>query len=137
MAVPTSARGGSVTAVSTPENGTPQPLLTALVAVFGATLTVLTLATAFPVWLSAAGIAASVAALIAWRVAAPSGPRWRWVTTVLSMIGAAVLFAFASEGVRSVLTDDTPTAHRYFVVVDQVYPRIAPDTTAGEAAGVG
>lgn len=58
------------------------------------------------------------------------------MATVLSLIGAAVLFAFAAEGVRSALIDDTRSPYRYFVVVDQVYPRIAPDTNAGEAVGL-
>jgi hypothetical protein len=130
--VPTSARGGSVTAVTSPEKPTPISFLGAVVGVLSGTAVVLSVATDFPVWLSAAVIAASVAGAGAWFVAG----RWRLLTTVLSAACAAVLFAFAAEGVRGALTDDTPSTHRYFVV-EQVYPTIAPDTNAGEAAGIG
>jgi hypothetical protein len=130
--VPTSARGGSVTAVSSPAKPTPNSLLAAVVAVLNVAVLVLSLVTGFPVWLSVAVIAAPVAGVAAWRFA----PRWRLRTTVLSATCAAVLFAFAAEGVRGALTEDTPSTHRYFVV-EQVFPTIAPDTNAGEAVGTG
>ena len=133
--VPTSARGGSVTAVSSPAKP-PNSLVSAVLAVLGATALVLSLATDFPLWLSAAVIAGSVAGVAAWSFAA----RWRLLTrlltTGLSATCAAVLFAFAAEGVRGALTDDTPSTHRYFVV-EQVYPRTAPNADAGEASGIG
>jgi hypothetical protein len=95
--VPTSARGGSVTAVSSPAKPTPNSLLAAVVAVLNVAVLVLSLVKGFPVWLSVAVIAASVAGVAAWRFA----PRWRLRTTVLSATCAAVLFAFAAEGVRA------------------------------------
>ncbi len=60
--MPTSARGGSVTAVSSPAKPTPNSLLAAVVAVLSGAVLVLSLVTDFPVWLSVAVIAASVAA---------------------------------------------------------------------------
>jgi hypothetical protein len=116
----------------TPAEPTPNTLLRVVLAVLDATVIVLSLATDFPVWLSVAVIAASVAGVAAWHFA----PRRSLLTTVLSATCAAVLFAFAAEGVRSALTDGTST-HRYFVVEQNVFPKIAPDTDAGEAAGIG
>jgi len=95
--------------------------------VLDATVIVLSLATDFPVWLSVAVIAASVAGVAAWHFAT----RRRLLTTVLSASCAAALFAFAAEGVLSALTD-TPSTHRYFVV-EEAFSKTAPDTNAGEA----
>ena len=113
--------------MTAPAKPTPNSLVRAMLVVLDATVIVLSLATDFPVWVSVAVIAASVAGVAAWHFAT----RRRGLTTVLSASCAAALFAFAAEGVRGALTD-TPATHRYFVV-EEAFSKTAPDTSAGEA----
>ncbi len=103
-----------------------------VVAVLGATGLVPTVATDFPLWLSAAVFAGVLAGVAAGYIA----PRWRLRATALSAALAAVLSAFAAEGVRGALTRghavDAPVLRRRARVPDD-----RPDTNAGEAVGTG
>jgi sugar/nucleoside kinase (ribokinase family) len=119
---------------SSSETATPTPksLLAVVLVVLDAVVIVLSLVKDLPVWLSVAVIAASAAGGAAWIFAR----RWRMFVIAVSAVLAAVLFAFAAEGVRGALMDDAPSTHRYFLR-EQVFPKTAPDTNAGEALDAG
>src|SRR4051794_14753513 len=92
------------------------------VTVFSAAVVVIGFATSSPVWLAAAVVAFALVGVVARFLAARR--RWRMLIAAVSAIVAALIFGFAAEGVRSAVTNDAPSRHRYFV--EQVIPSIAP-----------